>query len=120
MGKLGKSVLKQKPPKPRKLSEAEIELLEEYQEKLKELAEQRKAERLEAEQESETQKLKSEAPEVIDKDERIKAEGLMEQLNRLAPEDDSEEEKPLFPHFKKKVVKRPIIPRVEAEDLLEE
>ena len=45
MGKLGKSVLKERHSEsPPKLTKAEIKELQEYQERMKELAEQRKAE----------------------------------------------------------------------------
>ena len=57
MGRLGKSVLKQRQTEsPPKMTEAEIKELTQYQERMRELAEQRKAMKIEAE--SETEKIK--------------------------------------------------------------
>jgi len=99
MGKaLGKNILSKTPPRPHKLSKAEIKRLEEFQERQRELEEQKKAERLEQKQDAGTQKLKSmEAPEGVTdvKDERFgEFAGLIKGMSR--PEDEPDAKKKEF------------------------
>jgi len=63
---IGKSVLKQRQTeRPPKLSQAELKELQEYQERMKELAEQRKAQKLDAESEGKVELPKQEMPSDI-------------------------------------------------------
>ena len=85
MGKLGKSVLKERHSEsPPKLTKAEIKELQEYQERMKELAEQRKAMKIEAE--SETEKIKLSKQEIPSGNVEAKENEFEEVAPAVSPE----------------------------------
>ena len=97
MGKLGKSILKQRQSESLpKLSQTEIKELQEYQERMKELADQKKAMKIEAESEIEKIKLsKQEIPSgnVEAKEDHYKeVASVAERMSSPQPECEAEPE----------------------------
>ena len=88
MKKIGKSVLKEKPPKPHKLSEAELKELHERQERQREVQEEKRK----------SEKIPTEKPPegiVEPKEERLKGlAGFMERANKpVQPQEKTTEDK---------------------------
>ena len=106
---IGKSVLKHRQTeRPPKLSQAEIKELQEYQERMKELAEQRKAKRLDAEGEAEKVELsKEEMPSGnVEAKENYFGEVAPVAERMSSPQSDSETEakpEPEIPHPKRQL-----------------